>query len=326
MDYKDYYQILGVSKSADQDEIKRAYRRLARQYHPDKNQGDKQSEEKFKEINEAYEVLGDANNRQKYDQLGSNYHRYQKMGGNTADFDFSQWFSQGSAQRGQHVNVDFGDLFGSQGGFSGQSSGGFSDFFNTIFGQRMNQPGQASRRTPRQDFFSQQAVSADVEQVVTISLEEAYQGTTRSFSRNGRTFSAKIPKGAKNGTKIRLRGKGNAVAGGAGDLFLVVQVTPHDTFKRAGNNLEITIPVDVITAVLGGKITVPTLAGQVTLKIPPGTQGGQTFRLRGKGMPHLRKPDDHGDLMVKISIQIPKEITPEEQELYEKLASLQSQK
>lgn len=325
MNYKDYYKILGVSKNSDEKEIKKAYRRLAREYHPDKNQGNKQAEEKFKEINEAYEVLGTADNRSKYDQLGSNYHRYQQMGGNSADFDFSQYFSQGYPGGGQRVNVDFGDLFGSQGGFGGQSSGGFSDFFNTIFGQQ-----QAHARQPRQDFFNQQATpsasTTDMEQIVTISLEEAFHGTTRSFSQNGSSFTAKIPRGAKNGTKIRLKGKGNVTAYGQGDLFLIVQVTPHSQFKRVGNNLEVDVPVAVTTAVLGGNVVVPTLTGDVTLKIPAGTQGGQTFRLRSKGMPHLRQPSESGDLMAKINIQIPQDLSTEEQELYEELAERQKEK
>lgn len=318
MNYKDYYQILGVNKKSTEKEIKSAYRRLARKFHPDKNQGNKQAEERFKEINEAYEVLGDPNNRQKYDQLGSNYHRYQQMGGNSSDFDFSQWFSQGAPGGGQRVNMDFGDLFGS--GFSSQgSSGGFSDFFNAIFGQQA-----ATRQAPRKDYFSQQTATRDMEQIVTISLEEAYLGTSRSFRQNGSTFTAKIPRGAKNGTKIRLKGKGNVGATGQGDLFLIVQVTPHEQFKRVGNNLEVAVPVGVVTAVLGGKVAVPTLSGDVTLKIPAGTQGGQTFRLRGKGMPHLRQPNESGDLMAKITIQIPENITAEELALYEQLAALQS--
>ena len=319
MNYKDYYQILGVNKNANEKEIKQAYRRLAREYHPDKNQGNKKAEERFKEINEAYEVIGDAKNRTKYDQLGSNYHRYQQMGGNAADFDFSQWFSQGGRGGSHRVNMDFGDLFG-QGGFNSQSSG-FSDFFDAIFGQRTN-----SRQTPRQDYFGQQAATPDMEKVVTISLEEAFHGTTRSFTENGTSFTAKIPRGAKNGTKIRLKGKGHMTAYGRGDLFLIVQVTPHKLYQRVGNNLEISVPVDVVTAVLGGKVVVPTLTGDVTLKIPAGTQGGQTFRLSKKGMPHLRQPNDAGDLLAKITIQIPKDLTHEEQELYEKLASLQDPK
>ena len=325
MNYKDYYKILGVSKTSDEQEIKKAYRRLARQYHPDKNQGNKQAEEKFKEINEAYEVIGDANNRSKYDQLGSNYHRYQQMGGNGSDFDFSQYFSQGFPGGRQRTNMDFGDIFGSQGGFGGsQSSGGFSDFFTSIFGQQMNAR-QQTRQAPRQDFFSQQAAT-DMEQVVTISLEEAFTGTTRTITQNGQSITAKIPRGAKNGTKIRLKGKGSLGPSGQGDLFLVVQVTPNDRFTRTGHNLEVAVPVDVLTAVLGGKVTVPTLTGDVTLKIPAGTQGGQTFRLSNKGMPHLRQPDDCGDLMAKITIQTPQRLTPEEKALYTQLAELQKEK
>ncbi|PID85606.1 MAG: molecular chaperone DnaJ [Chloroflexi bacterium] len=315
MNYKDYYQILGVSKKATDKEIKKAYRRLAREYHPDTNQGDKQAEERFKEINEAYEVLGNPDNRTKYDQLGSNYHRYQQMGGNAADFDFSQWFAQGGTPGGQHINMDLGDLFGS--GFGSTQSGSFSDFFNAIFGQQT-----ATRQAPRQDYFGQQTASADMEQIVTISLEEAFHGTTRSFRQNGTSFTAKIPRGAKNGTKIRLKGKGNVTAYGQGDLFLVVQVTPHHLFKRVGNNLEVRVPVDVVTAVLGGKVVVPTLTGDVTLKIPAGTQSGQTFRLSKKGMPHLRQPNKTGDMMAKIGIRIPKALTPEELALYEKLAAI----
>lgn len=323
MDYKDYYKILGVSKTSDEQEIKKAYRRLARQYHPDKNQGNKQAEEKFKEINEAYEVLGDADNRSKYDQLGSNYHRYQQMGGNNSDFDFSQYFSQGFPGGRQRTNMDFGDMFGGQAGFGGaQSSSSFSDFFTSIFGQQMNAR-QNTRQAPRQDFFSQQAATTDMEQVVTISLEEAYTGTTRTITQNGQSITAKIPQGAKNGTKIRLRGKGSVGPSGQGDLFLVVQVTPNDRFTRTGHNLEVSVPVDVVTAVLGGKVTVPTLTGDVTLKIPAGTQGGQTFRLSNKGMPHLRQPDDSGDLLAKITIQTPQQLTPEEKALYTQLAELQ---
>ncbi|MCA9977615.1 MAG: DnaJ domain-containing protein, partial [Anaerolineales bacterium] len=162
MEYKDYYKILGVSKQADEKEIKRAYRKLAQKYHPDKNPGNKSAEEQFKAINEANEVLGNPDNRAKYDQLGQNYHRYQQMGGNPADYDFSQWFSGGRGQ-GQRVNVDFGDMFGG-------SSAGMSDFFNVIFGGSMGQQRTASRN----DFFGRQSVNPDIEQTVEISLEEAY--------------------------------------------------------------------------------------------------------------------------------------------------------
>ncbi|MEJ2749636.1 MAG: J domain-containing protein [Anaerolineae bacterium] len=311
MEYKDYYQILGVSKQADEKEIKRAYRKLAQKYHPDKNPGDKAAEEKFKTINEAYEVLGNPENRAKYDQLGQNYHRFQQMGGNPADFDFSRWASGGG--QSQRVNVDFGDLFG--------GSGGMSDFFNAIFGGSMGQ--QRTRRSGGMPgYFDQQMVNLDIEQPVEISLEEAFHGATRTFSQDGQQFSAKIPAGAKTGSKIRLRGKGNRGGNKQGDLYLIVKVLPHPTFKRAGNNLKVTVKVDVVTAVLGGKVEVPTLTGPVKLTIPPGTQGGQTYRLTGKGMPHLNHTEKKGDLLAKINITVPKSLSMEEQALYEQLAQL----
>jgi curved DNA-binding protein len=307
MEYKDYYQILGVPKSADEKQIKKAYRRLARQYHPDKNPGNNAAEEKFKEINEAYEVLGTPDNRVKYDRLGKNYHRFRQMGGNPSDFDFSQWF--GGSDPGGRVNVDLGDLFG------GQTGGGssFSDFFQTIFnGGGFGQPmGRQQVRKGR-----------DVEQNVSVTLEEAYHGTTRTLSQNGDRFTAKIPPGAKTGTKIRLRGKGGASTVSAGDLFLVVQVKPHPTFTRDGHNLRVQVEVDVLTAVLGGEVTVPTLSGSVDLSIPSGTQGGQTIRLKGKGMPHLHDTKSMGDLYATVQIRVPKELSKDERDLYDRLATL----
>jgi curved DNA-binding protein len=304
MEYKDYYQILGVAKNADESEIKRAYRRLARQYHPDKNPGNQAAENKFKDINEAYEVLGDAQNRAKYDQLGHNYHRYRQMGGNPQDFDFSEWFGR-SGQGGQRVNVDFGDLFG------GGSSGGMSDFFNAIFSNGGARP---TRNVGR---------SYDIEQTVEITLEEAYTGTTRTFSSNGEQFTAKIPAGAKTGTKVRLRGKGQAKpSSGQGDLLLGVQVRPHERFERDGQTLSVVVDVDVVTAVLGGKAKVPTLTGPVNLTIPAGTQGGQTIRLRGKGMPRLRSQNQYGDLLATINITVPQKLSDEERALYQQLAAL----
>lgn len=304
MEYKDYYNILGVSKRSSEEEIKQAYRRLARQYHPDKNPGDKAAEEKFKAINEAYEVLGNSQNRARYDQLGSNYHRFRQMGGNPNEFDFSQWFG-GSSGRYQQANINLNDLFG--------SSGGFSDFFNAVFGGQGPTMNRASA-------FRRNA--GEVEQNVEITLEEAFHGTTCTFRQNGEEFAAKIPAGAKTGTKIRLRGKGNPGPGGPGDLFLLVQVKPHATFKRAGHHLEVDVPVDVSTAVLGGKVKVPTLTGPVYLTIPAGTQGGQTFRLRGKGMPYLRDNESTGDLLANVQIRIPKEVSAEERALYEQLSKL----
>lgn len=312
MEYRDYYKILGVAKNADEKEIKRAYRRLARQHHPDLNPGNKAAEERFKEVSEAYEVLGNPKNRVRYDRLGSNYHRFRQMGGNAADFDFSQWFGGGnSGGFNQGGNIDLGDLFGSSGS-------GFSDFFNTVFGRRRGQT------MNQQDVFGRQGQTAnrDVEQRVEITLEEAYHGAERVLSQNGDRFTAKIPPGADTGTKIRLQGKGAPGPNGASDLFLVVQLKPHPTFARDGADLQASLAVDVLTAVLGGKVTVPTLTGPVTLTIPVGTQGGQTFRLKGKGLPHLRHKHQFGDLLATVNIRVPTELSPEERKLYEQLAEL----
>jgi curved DNA-binding protein len=316
MEYKDYYEILGVPKNADQKQIKSAYRSLARQHHPDKNRDDLGAEEKLKAINEAYEVLGSPENRARYDRLGRNYHRYQQMGGNPSEFDFSQWFRPGGSGGGAHV--DLGDLFG------GRSGTGFSDFFETIFGS-----GGARRATGRQEnMFGRQSQSRsrDIERAVEVSLEEAYHGTTRAIGQNGERFMAKIPAGAKTGMKIRLRGKGKSGPSGSGDLFLVVQVKAHPTFTREDHNLRVNVAVDAPTAVLGGSVTVPTLAGPVSLTIPAGTQGGQTFRLAGKGMPRLRSKEPPGDLLASVQIRIPKQLGSEERALYEQLSRIAKSK
>lgn len=317
MEYKNYYKILQVDKSSSDKDIKKAYRRLARQYHPDKNPNDNAAEENFKEINEAYEVLGDEENRAKYDKLGRNYHRFQQMGGAPGGFDFSDWASAGGGAGGyRRVNIDMNDLF------SGE--GGFSDFFNTVFGRRaQSRAGSANEMFRRQG----QSMSQDIEQEIEISLEEAYHGTKRVLlKKNGEKLTAKIPKGAKTGLKIRLRGKGETGSEGAGDLFLKIKVTPYPTFQRNGANLKVSVPVNVITAVLGGKVSIPTLSGPVKLTVPPGTQGGRTFRLRGKGMPKLRDNSQYGDLLATITILIPEEMTDEERRLYQELADIAKEK
>ncbi len=294
MDYKDYYKILGVSRSADEKEIKRAFRKLARQYHPDQNPDDPAAEDKFKDINEAYEVLGNADNRQKYDTLGANYKRYQQMGGGMGDFgDFMGG--------GQNVNLD--DLFGG-------GAGGMGDFFSTIFGSGMGGPNRT------------QPLRRDTEQEIEITLEEAYTGSQRTLvDENGTRFTVKIPKGAKTGTKVRLRGKG----GHGGDLYLVIRVRPHSEYTRDENDdntLYRTVELDLLTAVLGGKVTVDTLKGSGSLKILPGTQGGKRIRLRGRGMPDLRQNDSYGDLIAEIQIRVPSDLSDKERELYEQLRDL----
>lgn len=329
MDYKDYYKILGVSKNANEKEIKSAYRKLARKYHPDVNQNNKGAEERFKEINEAYEVLGDAQNRSKYDQLGANWKQWQQVGGNSNNFDWSQWFGNGApgagSAGGPRVNVHYGspddlsDLFGSGGG------GGFSDFFTSIFGGMGGGGARRRTSTTTSELNATKPSNIDIEHELEISLAEAYHGTNRIINKDGRRLQVKIPQGAKTGTKVRVRGEGNRTYGGqSGDLYLKLKVAADSHFERDGNDLYVDVPVSLSTAVLGGEARVPTMTGDVNLKIPTGAQNGQKIRLRGKGMPKLKKPDDHGDLFARINVRLPDKLTSEQRQLFERLRELEN--
>jgi curved DNA-binding protein len=309
MEYRDYYQTLGVPRNASEKEIKRAYRRLARQYHPDRNPGDKVAEERFKEINEAHEVLTDRDKRQKYDRLGAQWQQWQRMGRDPGDFDFSRWYS--GSPGAAHVEYgDFGDLFG--------SSGGFSDFFRSIFGQAGAQPTMRWRQAQRRVHRGQ-----DYEQPVDITLEESFHGTTRVLEIDNGRFEVKIPPGVRTGSKVRVAGKGGPGAGGApsGDIFLRINVLPHKLFERKGDDLHCEVLVDLYTALLGGEVRVPTLEGAVQLRIPPETQAGRTFRLRERGMPNLRNPARIGDLYAKVKIALPQRLSEREKELFRELAA-----
>ena len=309
MDYKDYYQILGVSKTATEKEIKQAYRKLARKYHPDLNPNNKGAQEKFKEINEANDVLSDPDKRRKYDTLGANwqqYEQYQRAGGQGP----FQWGGQGTQYRTVSPE-DFESLFG------GGEAGGFSDFFRTFFGGGFGGVGGSRTQTrPRR--------GQDIEQPVDISLDEAYRGTARLVDKDGRRLEIKIPAGVKTGSKIRYGGEGmpGAAGGSAGDLYLRVQVAPHPAYERQGDDLHCELPVDLFTALLGGEATVQTLKGQLALKIPPETQSGKVFRLAGQGMPHLNEPNSFGDLYAQVRIVLPEHLTAEERALVQKLAEL----
>lgn len=321
MEYKDYYKILGVDRGASDDEIKRVYRKLARQLHPDVNPGDKAAESRFKDINEAYQVLGDPEKRAKYDQLGSSWQQWQRAGHDPGGFDWSQWFSPGGASPGTPggVRVEFKDLNDLLGG----GAGGFSDFFNALFGGGM--PGSGQRPTGQRRTYRQPVRGQNIEQPVQITLEEAYRGTTRTLERDGARLQAKIPPGARTGTKVRLAGQGAPIAGPQGgrpgDLLLRIEVQPHPRFSREGDDLRVETEIELFTAVLGGEARVETLEGDVQLKIPAGTQSGQLFRLRGKGMPKLRG-EGHGDLIVKVRPRIPQNLSEREKELFEELAKL----
>lgn len=325
MEYKDYYETLGVGRDADQDEIRRAFRRLARKHHPDVNPDDPEAAERFKEINEAYEVLHDPEKRQKYDRLGANWRRYEQAGAQPGGFDWSQWTTgaPGGAQR-VHVRTgtpeDLEDLFG--------GASPFSDFFTQIFGGMGREAGAGAARAGGRpggfDYRVRPQRGRDLRQEVEISLREAYEGTTRTIERDGRRLQVSIPRGARTSTRVRVAGEGVAgTAGGeAGDVYLHVSVRPDPRFEREGDDLRAKVPVDLYTAVLGGETEVPTLTGAVVLTIPPGTQNGQVFRLQGKGMPKLRNPAEHGDLYAEVEVQLPTDLSSRERELFEELRSI----
>lgn len=294
MEYRDYYQILGVERSASAGEIKRAYRKLAMQYHPDRNPGNKRAEERFKEVNEAYQVLSDPQKRARYDQLGESYSSWQRTGA-PGDFNWGDW----AAAAGNAQQVDVNDLFG---------EGMFSDFFRSIFGG--TGVGQATCMRTRG--------AQNVQQPVTISLREAYAGTTRQLQIGNRRVEVKLPAGARTGTKIRVPG----ADGQGGDIYLVLEVAADPVFERDGNNLHTQVTVDVFKAILGGEVEVKTLSGNVVLTIPPSTQPEQVFRIAGRGMPQLKRPDVKGDLYVRAKVQIPRQLTAKQKSLLEEAARL----
>jgi len=299
MDYKDYYKILGISKTATQDEIKKAYRKLAMKFHPDKNQGNKKAEEKFKEISEAYEVVGNGESRKKYDQLGANWKHYEKNGAYANQgFGHGQY---GGYSRGRSDGMD--DLFG---------GGGFSDFFKTFFGGSFGGGQRGPARTAR---------GTDYSTKLTLTLLEAFHGTERLIDVKGNTIKVKVAPGVKDGQKLRVKGKGGSAASGgkSGDLYIQIIVLPDPRFKREGNDLFTTIETDLYTAVLGGKISAETLKGSVNISIPAGTQNGKTFRLKNMGMPDYAHAVVSGNLFVKVHIRIPDKLKPEERALFEKL-------
>ncbi len=291
MEYVDYYKVLGVERNASADEIKRAYRKLAMQYHPDRNPGNKQAEDHFKEINEAYQVLSDPEKRTRYDQLGQSYSSWQRNGA-PGDFNWGDWTVRNTGG----APVDLDDLFG---------EGMFSEFFRSIFGgMAASQAARArSRRAP------------GILQPVAISLKEAYAGTARQLQIGSRRVEVKIPAGARTGTKIRVPGPD-----GSGDIYLDLEVADDPLFERDGNDLHTQVNLDVFKAMLGGETEVKTLSGKVILTIPPGTQPEQVFRVAGRGMPQLKRTDVKGDLYVRVKVQIPRQLTTRQKSLLEEAA------
>ncbi|RMG87628.1 MAG: J domain-containing protein [Chloroflexi bacterium] len=288
---RDYYDVLGVSRNATDDEIKRAYRKLAKKYHPDTNPDNPEAEARFKEVNEAYEVLRDPEKRAQYDRFGPQWQQWARSGG-----------AAGGGGPHVYTDVDFGD---------------FSDIFESIF-RGFGGRGGASRVDPR---AAMRRDGRDIEQPISITLREAYEGTQRIVTKDGRRLNVNIPAGADSGTKVRLSGEGEPGMNGgrAGDLYLVVDVLPDNQFERRGDDLYTDIYVDAFTAMLGGEVEVPTLGRPVKLKVPPGTQSGKKFRLAGKGMPIMRKKGQFGDLYARVLITVPQKLTPEQRRLVEQL-------
>lgn len=305
MDFKDYYAVLGVPKTASEADIKKAYRKLARQFHPDLNPGDKTAETRFKEVNEANEVLGDPESRKKYDELGANWRMYENApppphGGHAR------------TQARTMTPEEMHDLFGDS---------GFSDFFTTFFGGGAGpRTGRPSARPPR---------GRDIEQPLSLTMEEAFSGATRHLEthRHGKPHhvEVRIPAGVREGSRVKVRGEGEPGRNGQpnGDLYLVVRLQAHPRFERRGQDLHTRLAIPVPTAVLGGDVAITTLAGtSLRLRIPELTPSGRTFRLKGHGMPTPREPETKGDLFVTVDLQIPATLTPEVREHYKALEKL----
>lgn len=327
MDFKDYYATLGVAKTATQKEVKQAFRKLARKFHPDVNPGDAKSEARFKELTEANEVLSDPEKRKKYDELGSNWRAYEEAG--AAGFN--------PAQAGGAWNIPHGG--GAGGGFRTMSeeemremfgdTNPFSDFFQTFFG------GAAGPEQPRRGRGGRTTRGAhagrDVEHEIVLALEDAYHGATRRLSikheGHARTVDVRIPAGVTDGSRVRVSGEGEHGSGGeqAGDLYLRIRLAPHARYERRGRDLYIHVSVPLTTAVLGGEAEVATLAGKaLRLKIPPATQPSQVLRLKGHGMPVTGKSDEHGDLYATLDVELPRVLTSEQRDHFEALKKLET--
>jgi curved DNA-binding protein len=322
MEFKDYYAVLGVPKGASDKDIKQAFRKLARKYHPDVNPGDKAAEARFKEINEANEVLSDPQKRKKYDELGANWRMYeqaQRSGqGGTAD-PFGQW-APGAGGGGFRTMTEeeVAEMFG------GDDSP-FSDFFKTFFGGA--DVGRGARTRTR---ATRHSPGRDVEHEIELDLEDALHGTVQrlTISQNGqpRNVEVRIPAGVVDGSRVRVAGEGERGTGSAasGDLYLRVRLRPHARFERKGRDLYTKVRVPVTTAVLGGEVDVHTLSGKpLRLKIPPATQNGQVFRLRTHGLPTTAKDGQPGDLYATVDIAVPQTLTPDARKHYEALAALE---
>lgn len=305
MIYKDYYKDLGVASTASPAEIKKAFRNLAKKHHPDKTKGSKASEEKFKEINEANEVLSDPAKRKKYDQFGAEWKSYEQAGARPGGFDWGKYSTDRQEQsRPPNSGSSFNDA-------------GVNDLFEMLFGERTGQRG--ARRSRSVD-------GRDLETSTVITLEEAYHGTTRLIQLNGQTIKVTIKPGIADGVNMRIPAKGEPGSNGGrhGDLYLTVVVAAHPFFTRTGNDLHCILPVDLYTAILGGKTHVKILKGNITVSIAQGTVNGKELRLAGLGMPVYSEKDAFGNLLVTVNVVLPQDLTPQEMELFKTLSALRA--
>jgi curved DNA-binding protein len=304
MEFKDYYKTLEIDKNATTDDVKKAYRKFAKKYHPDKNPGDKAAEEKFKEVSEAYEVLKDPEKRKKYDTLGSNWKRYQYADSKNSDEFFRQY--QGSGGQSYQYSGDLNDLF--------NNVGGFSDFFENFFGDASHGRRQAAPKK-----------GSDYEAQLNITLEEALHGTQKQITIDGKKLKVKINPGMESGKKLRIRNEGSAGrhGGGKGDLYLKINIEKHPEFEKAEQDLIRQLDVDLYTAILGGNKEVKTLEGKrISVVIPPGTESGKLLRIKNHGMPKHNSPLQRGDLILRLNVKIPKDLTEEEIKLFKQLQEL----
>lgn len=342
MDYRDYYKVLDIERDTSNEEIEKAYRKLARRFHPDVNPGDRVAEERYRDISEAHQVLTHAVARAKYDRLTAKWDYHQSVSPTMA-FEWNEWIAGDEAANG--TEIDFEALAGLRKGASEQ---GFSDFYYAFFDDLIAPelgetaqpdsvpPGVEVTEPVEADESKAPAISEavgqpkeprkgeDITQTVEISLQEAFSGTSRILRLGHRKLEVKIPRGAQSGTKIRVRGEGAEGSSGAakGDLYLEIAITSDLAFERIGDDIHLELPVNVYTAVLGGEVIVPTLRGKIKLRIPPETQSGKVFRIKGQGMPKLQHPEERGDLYCKVMITVPENLTEEEIELFEELADI----
>jgi len=313
MEYKDYYKILGVDKKASQDEIKKAYRKLALKYHPDKNPDNKEAEEKFKLLNEANDVLSNPKKRKKYDTLGENWKQYQQGG---TQYGQSPFGSAGGSHQGQtfYYEGDPDDLFGKA------EASGFSDFFEAFFGSRARGGGRARAGRSQTHFKGQ-----DYESEMEITLEEAFHGASRIIQLEQEKLRITTKPGACDGQLLRIKGKGGkgSSARHHGDIYIRVRIKPHPKYQRRGDDLYTTHELDLYTPLLGGEVVLPTLHGSVKVKVPAGTQNGKTIRIKGKGIPLYGKAGVYSDLYVQWKVIIPVHLSDEEKKLFEELRKKQ---